>query len=62
MSDLYAAINLLPNNGRGSTGINYASKHAALAFGSRIRLYEGNWVKADSFATAAITLTGGLVQ
>ncbi|MDZ4794525.1 MAG: RagB/SusD family nutrient uptake outer membrane protein [Bacteroidota bacterium] len=61
MSDLYAAINLLANNGRGSsTGRNYASKHAALALSSRVRLYEGNWVKADSFATAAITLSGGL--
>lgn len=61
MSDLYRAIALLNNNGRGgSTAINYASKHAALALGSRVRLYEGNWAKADSFATAAITLTGGL--
>jgi hypothetical protein len=60
MDDVYRAIALLANNGRGATGINYASKHAALALGSRIRLYEGNWVKADSFATAAITLSGGL--
>jgi starch-binding outer membrane protein, SusD/RagB family len=61
MSDLYRSIVLLPNNGRGgSTGMNYASKHAALALGSRVRLYEGSWAKADSFATAAITLTGGL--
>lgn len=61
MSDLYRSITLLPNNGRGgTTGINYASKHAALALGSRVRLYEGNWAKADSFATAAITLSGGL--
>jgi hypothetical protein len=64
MSDLYKSIELLANNGRGvTTGINYASKHAALALGSRIKLYEGNWAKADSFATAAIALTisaGGL--
>ena len=61
MADLYAAINLLANNGRGaSTGINYASKHAALALGARIKLYQGDWAKADSFATAAITLSGGL--
>ena len=61
MSDLYRAIALLTNNGRGaSTGMNYASKHAALALASRVRLYEGNWAKADSFATAAISLTGGL--
>ena len=64
MSDLYKAISLLANNGRGSTGstkaISYASKHAALALGSRVMLYEGNWAKADSFATAAIALTGGL--
>lgn len=60
MSDLYASISLLANNGRGTNGINYASKHAALALGSRIKLYQGDWVKADSFATAAITLSGGL--
>lgn len=61
MSDLYRAIALLGNNGRGaSTGMNYASKHAALALGSRVRLYEGKWAQADSFATAAINLTSGL--
>ena len=61
MNDLYRAIALLNNNGRGgTTGLNYASKHAALALGSRVRLYEGSWEKADSFATAAISLTGGL--
>ncbi len=61
MSDLYTAINLLASNGRGSTtGRNYGSKHAALALGSRVKLYEGNWAKADSFATAAITLTSGI--
>jgi hypothetical protein len=47
----------LSNSNRGR---NYASKHAALALGSRVALYQGNWAKADSFATAAITLTGGL--
>ncbi|MCX6319558.1 MAG: RagB/SusD family nutrient uptake outer membrane protein [Bacteroidetes bacterium] len=57
MSDLYTSITLLSNNNRGR---NYASKHAALALGSRIALYEGNWARADSFATAAITLTGGI--
>jgi starch-binding outer membrane protein, SusD/RagB family len=60
MSDLYASISLLANNGRGTNGINYASKHAALALGSRIKLYQGDWIKADSFSTAAITLSGGL--
>ncbi|HVE60352.1 MAG TPA: RagB/SusD family nutrient uptake outer membrane protein [Chitinophagaceae bacterium] len=61
MVDIYSAMALLPNNGRGGTaGRNYGSKHAALALGSRVTLYQGNWVKADSFATAAITLTGGL--
>lgn len=61
MKDLYESLPLLAPNGRGgSTGMNYANRHAALALGSRIRLYEGNWAKADSFATAAITLTGGL--
>jgi len=57
MDDLYGAINLLSNSNRGR---NYASKHAALALGSRVALYQGNWAKADSFATAAITLTGGI--
>lgn len=57
MSDLYASIALLSNSNRGR---NYASKHAALALGSRINLYAGNWAKADSFATAAITLSGGI--
>lgn len=56
-NDLYASINLLSNTNRGR---NYASKHAALALGSRIALYEGNWVKCDSFATAAINLSGGI--
>lgn len=61
MSDLYRSIALLQNNGRGgSNAVSYASKHAALALGSRVRLYEGNWSKADSFATAAITLTSGI--
>lgn len=57
MSDLYTSMSLLSNTNRGR---NYASKHAALALGSRIALYEGNWARADSFATAAITLTGGI--
>jgi len=61
MADLYGAIGLLANNGRGGTNaISYASKHAALALGSRVKLYQGDWAKADSFATAAIALTGGL--
>ena len=60
MSDLYVAINLLASNGRSSNGRNSASKHAALALGSRIKLYQGDWIKADSFATAAITLAGGI--
>jgi starch-binding outer membrane protein, SusD/RagB family len=54
MSDLYGAIANLSNNNRGR---NYASKHAALGLGSRVALYMGNWQRADSFATAAITLT-----
>ena len=57
MDDLYKAMPLLTSNNRGR---NYGSRHAALALGSRVRLYEGNWSKADSFATAAITLTGGI--
>ncbi len=56
-TDLYASINSLSNANKGR---NYASKHAALALGSRIALYEGNWQRADSMATAAINLTGGI--
>jgi hypothetical protein len=56
-SDLYTAMGLLSNSNRGR---NYASKHAVLALGSRVALYEGNWARADSFATAAITLSGGI--
>jgi hypothetical protein len=57
MSDIYGAMSLLSSNNKGR---NYASKHAALALGSRVALYEGRWARADSFATAAITLTGGI--
>jgi starch-binding outer membrane protein, SusD/RagB family len=57
MSDLYSTISLLSTANRGR---NYASKHAALALGSRVALYQGNWAKADSFATASITLSGGI--
>jgi hypothetical protein len=57
MTDLYTAINNLTVVNRGR---NYASRHAALALGSRVSLYAGQWVRADSFATAAITLSGGI--
>ena len=61
MDDLYKSIPLMASNGRGgATARNYASKHAALALGSRVALYMGNWQRADSFATAAISLTGGI--
>lgn len=56
-SDLYRSMELLSNANKGR---NYASKHAALALGSRIALYEGNWARCDSFSTAAITLSGGI--
>lgn len=61
MADIYSAMALLPNNGRGgSAARNYGSKHALLALGARVALYEGKWARADSFATAAITLPTGL--
>jgi len=61
MTDIYSAMPLLPASGRGgSAARNYASRHALLALGSRVALYEGRWARADSFATAAITLTGGI--
>ncbi|NTS39676.1 RagB/SusD family nutrient uptake outer membrane protein [Flavisolibacter sp. BT320] len=61
MADIYTAIPLLPANGRGgSNARNYGSRHALLALGSRVALYEGNWSRADSFATAAIALSGGI--
>ena len=57
MTDLRTAIaNLSASN----KGRNFASRHAALALGSRVALYEGQWQRADSFATAAITLAGGI--
>ena len=58
---LLRAVSLLPSNGRGgSSARNYASRHAALALGSRVALYEGRWQRADSFATAAINLSAGI--
>ncbi|MBA3675647.1 MAG: RagB/SusD family nutrient uptake outer membrane protein, partial [Chitinophagaceae bacterium] len=61
MSDIYAAMPLLPAAGRGGANASkYASKHALLALGSRVTLYQGNWVRADSFSTAAINLSGGI--
>ncbi len=57
MEDIYKSMSLLSNANKGR---NYASKHAALALGSRVALYEGNWTRADSFATAAIGLSGGI--
>lgn len=57
MADLYTAI---ANLSAANKGRNYASRHAALALGSRVALYAGQWARADSFATAAITLTGGI--
>jgi len=55
MSDIYVALANLSITNRGR---NFASGHAALALGSRVALYEGNWARADSFATAAITVAG----
>lgn len=58
MADIYSSMSLLSNRNK---GINYASKAAGLALGARVALYQGNWSRADSFATAAITLgSGGL--
>jgi hypothetical protein len=55
MSDIYVALANLSMTNRGR---NFASGHAALALGSRVALYEGNWARADSFATAAINAAG----
>jgi starch-binding outer membrane protein, SusD/RagB family len=55
MGDLYASAALLTNVHK---GLNYANKRAVLALASRVSLYEGNWLRADSFATAAIAATG----
>ncbi len=57
ITDLQRSISLLSASNRGR---NYASRHAALALGSRVHLYAGNWAKADSFATAAINISGGI--
>jgi hypothetical protein len=53
MSDVYAAANLLSPGNRGR---NFASKHAALALGSRVSMYEGRWARCDSFSSAALNL------
>jgi starch-binding outer membrane protein, SusD/RagB family len=61
MHDIYVAMPLLASNGRGGTvARNYASKHALLALGSRVALYEGKWARSDSFSTAAINLASGI--
>ncbi len=52
MSDLYRTAAVLSNANK---GVYYASKISALALGSRVALYQGNFQRADSFATAAIT-------
>lgn len=57
MDDIYKSLPLITASNRGR---NYASRHAALALGSRIALYEGRWARADSFANAAISLSGGI--
>lgn len=55
MSDIYKATALLTNANK---GVNYASKLAALTLGSRVALYQGNYQRSDSFATAAIAAGG----
>ena len=55
ISDINRSAALLSNANKGAY---YASKLAALALGSRISLYEGNYQRADSFATAAISAGG----
>ena len=56
MADLNRSAALLSNANK---GLNYSSKLSALALGSRVALYQGDFQRADSFATAAIT-TGGI--
>ncbi len=55
MSDLNRAAVVLTSSNK---GVYFASKLSALALGSRVALYEGNFVRADSFATAAIATAG----
>ncbi|TAD86695.1 MAG: RagB/SusD family nutrient uptake outer membrane protein [Bacteroidetes bacterium] len=55
ISDLYASSSLLSNTHK---GLNYANRRAAMTLASRVALYEGNWARSDSFATAAIAATG----
>lgn len=53
--DIDKAIANLSNANRGAY---YASKMAAQALGSRIALYQGDFTKAESYATAAINAAG----
>jgi len=55
LGDIDKAIASLSNVNR---GVYYASKLSALALGSRIALYQGDYAKAESYATAAITAGG----
>ena len=55
MSDIYQSMSLLSASNK---GVYYASKISAMALGSRVALYEGNYLRADSFATAAMATTG----
>ena len=55
MSDIYQSMALLSASNK---GVYYASKASAMALGSRVALFEGNYPRSDSFATAAIATTG----
>ncbi|HEX8331031.1 MAG TPA: RagB/SusD family nutrient uptake outer membrane protein [Segetibacter sp.] len=55
LGDIDKAIASLSNVNR---GVYYASKLSALALGSRIALYQGDYAKAESYATTAITEGG----
>jgi hypothetical protein len=59
--DLRSAVSLLEGNPNATGGPQRATAAAALGLLSRVELYRKNWTKADSAATAAISLTSAEV-
>lgn len=55
LADLDRSIALLSNTNRGAY---YASKMSALALATRVALYQGDYAKTETYATAAIAANG----
>ncbi|MCS5490249.1 RagB/SusD family nutrient uptake outer membrane protein [Algoriphagus limi] len=58
ISDLQAAINLLPNASMGTTGVYRASRGSAQALLARVYLYDSKFAEAAATATAAMASFG----